>query len=996
MHADGLESHMIGHALPDTKSNHTTKHEEPRPLMEFAILCQCGLRIAVQSTQTGSDVVRCDCGRLNRIPSLAELRRQATTSNLPTAQATIPSSTPSPGPERRQGFVRLLTDEATVRERMDISALMPLITTLLGEIKGHARSANVVSGIDLYMGFAILPQGRRLMDIQVQPKEGVAFDLSTLRDRLQALPLPAVEKGPVAVAIFEPVAGGTGSPRSFASPFAQLLQGCNGSFEERLMSAAGLTVPSPKTTWRIRIRTLTKTFLAGCRKIFLDFPDTPSDQLMQSCGNCRACTIEDIQRRLRQFPRRASLHRCAGDVYARAGKCADAITHYSKFLELLPSDLEVRLRRADMYRQGGQTALALAEYTRAITMDPASGWARNNRGVLYEALGALEQSLADLTMACRLLPRSSLACRNRGRVLARLHRWHEAVDEFNDALRMNPYDDEVYRLRAQARRWRAPSMPEPQRELRLAIADLDEAIRRNGRFANDRVLRGELHLMIGQVSAALADGEEALRLDPESAGGYAIRGLSRFHSDQADTAISDCTEAIQRGIRSSQLFASRGVAWFRQQEPELALADLDQAVQIDPQDATACFWRALVHRAQGALPQAIEDLAQAIRINPSAPNMYLARSEIYLDQHDYERALEDAEAALRLDPHLGQAYHTRACIFASQGQYRRALADFDEAIRLNPDKAIAWLQRAQIHTQQNDPEKALADVTKAIRLDPDLAAAYHCRGQLYLQLQELDRAMADFDRLIELCPSLAAAYTGRGLVWIERGQEERASHDFQEAIQLEPSMAESFHLQRLLAEAAYYHRQENFHEAIARAAEAIHQEPDCAPAYAIRAAAYWYSEHFVEAVDDYSRQLELDDDSYHALSGRGQVYVELGKFEKALENLDQALKLGQGSQSPAVLAYALSGRALAHFGLGHQDAANRDFEESIVNCPANAWVHYNHGLMYHHLAQPEKAAKCFELALNLSAPALSPRKRARAEAALQRWKRNDMHTELKE
>ena len=280
--------------------------------------------------------------------------------------------------------------------------------------------------------------------------------------------------------------------------------------------------------------------------------------------------------------------------------------------------------------------------------------------------------------------------------------------------------------------------------------------------------------------------------------------------------------------------------------------------------------------------------------------------------------------------------------------------------------------------------QAAADLSEAIRLAPEFVPAYFCRGQIYLQQKELDQALSDFNRLVELCPSLPAAYTGRGTVWIERGQEDQAVRDFQEAIQIDPSMAEAFTLHRLVAEATYYHRQEKFHEAIARASEAIEQEPECAPAYAVRAAAYWYSAHFVEAIDDFTQQLALDDESYHALSGRGQVYAELGEYEKALEDLNLAMKVGRGTHPPTVLAYTLSGRALAHVGLGNQEAAQRDFEESIVNCPVNAWVHYNHELMYHHLGQSASTVRCFELALTVNEPVLPPYKRAKASAMLKR------------
>ncbi len=90
-----------------------------------------------------------------------------------------------------------------------------------------------------------------------------------------------------------------------------------------------------------------------------------------------------------------------------------------------------------------------------------------------------------------------------------------------------------------------------------------------------------------------------------------------------------------------------------------------------------------------------------------------------------------------------------------------------------------------------------------------------------MQQGNYDEALRDFDRVIDLAPELAAAYSSRGSVWIQKGEHDKADADFQQAIACEPGMAEAFVMERLLLEAAYYGRQEEFDEAIGRATEAI-------------------------------------------------------------------------------------------------------------------------------------------------------------------------------
>ena len=83
------------------------------------------------------------------------------------------------------------------------------------------------------------------------------------------------------------------------------------------------------------------------------------------------------------------------------------------------------------------------------------------------------------------------------------------------------------------------------------------------------------------------------------------------------------------------------------------------------------------------------------------------------------------------------------------------------------------------------------------------------------------------------------------------------------------------------------HQQEDYEAAIAKTSEALELDEHCLPAYATRAASYWYSEHFVEATEDYSQLLELAPDAAFAYVGRGQVYVELGEYETAMKDLNK-------------------------------------------------------------------------------------------------------------
>ncbi len=148
-------------------------------------------------------------------------------------------------------------------------------------------------------------------------------------------------------------------------------------------------------------------------------------------------------------------------------------------------------------------------------------------------------------------------------------------------------------------------------------------------------------------------------------------------------------------------------------------------------------------------------------------------------------------------------------------------------------------------------------------------------------------------------------------------------------------------------------------------------------AYTARAGLFWYSGQLREAIQDYSHALEVDPEDVLSLLGRGQVLVESGDNEKALQDLNLALKLFEQNQWPDessrkhVEAYTRNGRAAALAATGDFENAFSEFEASMALCPNNAWVYYNRAKAYELRQENEKAISDYRTALEKTDPKLN-------------------------
>jgi tetratricopeptide (TPR) repeat protein len=184
---------------------------------------------------------------------------------------------------------------------------------------------------------------------------------------------------------------------------------------------------------------------------------------------------------------------------------------------------------------------------------------------------------------------------------------------------------------------------------------------------------------------------------------------------------------------------------------------------------------------------------------------------------------------------------------------------------------------------------------------------------------------------------------------------------------------------------------EEFDAAIAYFCEYIARYPSEFEPYHYRAMNFWYVGRLAEAVADYSRALELKPSDPSMLSARGQTYAESGEFDKAMGDLDGALRELRNSPSPIaapelwstqIEAYTRNGRALALGGLGETKRAMEEFESSAKLAGENAWLYFNRAQIQERLGDSASAAEDYRRALEKTDPKLTPLKRARALSRL--------------
>ena len=164
--------------------------------------------------------------------------------------------------------------------------------------------------------------------------------------------------------------------------------------------------------------------------------------------------------------------------------------------------------------------------------------------------------------------------RDRGRFYYYSAKFDLAIADFREAIRLNPKDASVYIERGNIYR--------DNGNVEGAVADFSDAIRIAPTEALAYAHRCWARAVIGrELALALADCDEALRLKPGVAIWLAERGLVRLRLDRVDDAIADFNAALAIDGRAYVALYGRGLAKLKAGDGAGGNADIAAAKAAD-------------------------------------------------------------------------------------------------------------------------------------------------------------------------------------------------------------------------------------------------------------------------------------------------------------------------------------------------------------------------------------------------------------------------------
>ncbi|NOY38472.1 MAG: tetratricopeptide repeat protein [Chlorobi bacterium] len=281
---------------------------------------------------------------------------------------------------------------------------------------------------------------------------------------------------------------------------------------------------------------------------------------------------------------------------------------------------------------------ALTQFSKAIEMDPDFSKAYLSRGKVYEQINQPEEALNDYNRALVFLPKDADTYYCTGRIYNQLGKYKEALDALNKATRLARRNVEAYQEKAKA----LISLE----KYKKAIGAADTALLLQ-KDAVGYYLHGTANEHLGNFSLAEQDYNKSANADHRFIDPHLSQAKMALDLDRTDLAMKECNKALQIDDKNIKAYLLRSKVYVKQLDYPNAINDISRILLVEPDNADMFFLRGTYYQKFNQHPYAIADFTKVISLQPDKPEAYFQRARSYEEILDMKHAVKDYQTLAR-------------------------------------------------------------------------------------------------------------------------------------------------------------------------------------------------------------------------------------------------------------------------------------------------------------------------------------------------------------
>ena len=206
--------------------------------------------------------------------------------------------------------------------------------------------------------------------------------------------------------------------------------------------------------------------------------------------------------------RQAQLSVQEGTASLRSWKLPQAIQAFTHAIEIEPRYAEAYVKRGLAYYRSAQYETAIADYTQTLKLKRYQADAYASRGDAYRALADTHRAIEDYSASLKKRWNAAVM-QKRAETYFKQGNVQKALADYDDLIKRKPTAIAYY---GRGNVYLQLSIRGSENRLKLALADMDQAIALEPRFASAYISRAQVHTHLGDHTLASRDYRHANRL----------------------------------------------------------------------------------------------------------------------------------------------------------------------------------------------------------------------------------------------------------------------------------------------------------------------------------------------------------------------------------------------------------------------------------------------------------------------------------------------------
>jgi tetratricopeptide (TPR) repeat protein len=385
----------------------------------------------------------------------------------------------------------------------------------------------------------------------------------------------------------------------------------------------------------------------------------------------------------------------------------------------------------------------------------------------------------------------------------------------------------------------------------LVLASVVPLFTQNGVHSQDSPL-AQIELLIGQkrLDEAKAKTTEEIHRNPSNADAYNLLGMIEGDLQDYVAAESSFRSALKLKPDSTRTRNNLGSLYVAENKVDLGEKAFREVLRIDPRNRDAHYNLGVLLMMKGSPKLAIPQFQQ---VHPADPSVRLQLVRAFFDSRQSPLALREANALSSDQQSNVQVHFSLGILLASEKQYKPARLELEKADALQPGTFEILFNLGQDLYRSGDLAGAQAVLSRALRSRPDSSET------LYLMAQVEVGQSRPLDALDLLIRARKAAPDNLDIVFL----------------MARISMSQNY-----------------FEDAIPLLESGLQSTPRRPDLLAALGESYFMAGKSEKAIEIFNRLIAVEG-SARSRAFLGLSYRNLGRFDEAIEQFQQGLKLDQ-------------------------------------------------------------------------------------------------------